>query len=96
MPKINIRGLNKAEVLQALHNGTKCLGMGVLHDIGEMTFEQAVSDLLGATPYGLYFGYCHGRPLKVNLSGDEFDPGLYDRDSFEGNAAQTLQWGVGL
>lgn len=32
--KISIKGLNKAAVLQALHNGTRPLGMGFLHDIG--------------------------------------------------------------
>ena len=34
---ISIKGLDKAKVLQALHNGTRALGMGVLHDIGPIS-----------------------------------------------------------
>lgn len=37
----------------------------------------------------LYFDYFVGRVLKVDLSGDEFDPWGYDRDNGAG-AAQAV------
>jgi hypothetical protein len=50
--------------------------------------EQAQSDIETAVAkgYGLSFDYYFGRPLKVDLSGDEFDPWLYDRDAGTGAA----------
>src|ERR1035437_6875677 len=89
---INIVGIDKARLLQALHNGTSCLGLGVLHDIGSMTLEQA-KQIIEDSSNGyrpLYFDYVCGRPLKVNLSKGEFDPGLYDRDAGEGHAAKVV------
>ena len=37
-----------------------------------------------------YFDYLHGRVLKVELSGDEFDERLYDRDCGEGAAQRAV------
>ena len=37
-----------------------------------------------------YFDYLHGRVLKVDLSGDEFDERLYDRDCGEGAAQRAV------
>ena len=36
------------------------------------------------------FDYLHGRVLKVDLSGDEFDERLYDRDCGEGAAQRAV------
>lgn len=38
----------------------------------------------------LYFDYWRGHVLKVNLSGDEFDPRLFDRDNYEGAAEAAI------
>jgi hypothetical protein len=86
---IDISGLDKADVLAALHNGTKCLGMGVLHDIGTCSVEQARKDIKELKDGGreLHFDYYHGRPLKVDISGDSFNPRCYDRDSPWGEGA---------
>ena len=108
MEKISIKGLDKAEVLAALHNGTQPLGMGRLQAIPEMTVEmargylkrgddhaeglQAIRDqggiVIGHEP--MYFDYLCGRPLKIDISTDEIDPRLYDRDAGEGACARAI------
>lgn len=76
---INIKGVPKAEILVALYNASSPRGMGVLVGASAkpMTAELAESLLKELT----YFDYVMGRPLKVDLAGDELDPRLYDRDN---------------
>ena len=38
-----------------------------------------------------YFDYVHRRVIKVDLSGDDFSPRLYDRDNGAGAAAAALE-----
>lgn len=38
----------------------------------------------------LDFDYVHGCPIKSDLSGDELDPSLYDRDQGEGAAERVI------
>ena len=38
----------------------------------------------------LYFDYLHGRPLKSDISGDEFDPWGFDRDNGGDGSAQKV------
>lgn len=84
---INLSGIDKAEVLAALYNASKPLGLGALHFTPEeMTREQA-ADLLAQSPH---FDYLQGRVMKINLSGDELDPRLYDRDNGKGAAARAI------
>lgn len=99
---IDITNLPKPAVLAALHNGTRAIGMGSLHDIHrDMTPEEAAScfergddatsmfgKFGGSRP--MYFDYLYGRPLKVDLLGDSFDPRLYDRDAGQGRAAEVI------
>ena len=87
--KINIKGLNKAEVLAALYNHAKPQGMGFLHySQNAMTTKQA-EELLDS---GLkYFDYLYGRVIKVEISGDYLDPWLYDRDNGAGAAQGALK-----
>ena len=87
--QIDISGLDKAEVLAALHNGTQPLGMGFLHNIGHCTVDQASEDV-SSMGGALRFDYYHGRPLKVNITGDSFYPGSYDRDAGEGTAQRVI------
>lgn len=85
---INIKGMNKAEVLVALYNNAKPLGLGILHFTPEdMTLEEAY-ELIEENQS--YFDYVNGRVLKVDLNGDEFNPHLYDRDNGEGAAERAL------
>ena len=85
---IDISKLDKAEVLVALYNNARPQGMGFLHfNPKDMTKTEAVILLKEDT----YFDYVAGRVMKVDLSKDEFDPGLYDRDNGEGAAARALE-----
>ena len=75
---VNITGLNKAEVLKALYDHSHLQGMGYLSAApnGLVTVKHC-KELLESTTY---FDYLYGRVIKVDLSGDEFDEWLYDRD----------------
>ncbi len=85
---INIEGLNKAEILAALYNKSKVQGMGFMQvRPGLMTKEEAENLLKETTD----FDYLHGKVMKVNLSGDEFNPWLYDRDNGEGAALKAIE-----
>lgn len=39
----------------------------------------------------LYFDYVEGHVIKCDISGDEFDERLYDRDCGEGRAAEVIE-----
>jgi hypothetical protein len=85
--KIDISDLNKADVLAALYDASRPLGMGMLsYDPRPMTREQAE----GLLERNTYFDYLQGRVMKVDLKGDSFDPWLYDRDNGEGAAKKAI------
>lgn len=85
---VSLQGLNKAMVLAALYNASRPLGMGFLHyDPAPMTAKEAQELLdVGHT----YFDYLKGRVMKVDLSGDNLDTFLYDRNNGAGAAAQAI------
>lgn len=85
---ISIKGLNKATVLAALYNAAKVQGNGVLrYDAKPMSTKEA-QQILDANP-NHSFDYLKGRVMKINLSGDELDTRLYNRDNGE-NAAERV------
>lgn len=84
---MDISHLNKADVLAALYNASKVQGLGFLQAVsGDMKKEQA-ENLLEQTTY---FDYLQGRVMKVDLSGNDLNPWLYDRDNGEGAAQRAL------
>jgi hypothetical protein len=84
---ISLRGLNKAAVLVALYNNARTQGLGLLHYTPEqMTEEQAREILVNQH----YFDYLKGRVMKVDLSGNNLDPRLYDRDNGAGSAQVAI------
>lgn len=86
---LNIKELNKAEVLAALYNRAKPQGMGFMHyDPKPMSKDEAQEILDHGQPY---FDYLKGRVMKVDLSGDELEPHLYDRDNGAGAAQKALE-----
>ena len=85
---VNIQGLDKAEVLLALYQNSHVQGLGFLQAIEHYTLMDAKRDISESS--SLYFDYLHGRILKVDLSGDEFDEWLYDRDCGKGAALQAI------
>jgi hypothetical protein len=99
--KDNGKSYDEAKLLAALHNGTQCQGMGVLHDLGrDMTAEEAQKELdeararQGTLRSEIYFDYFHGRPLKVGFeqNGNGLpDFRLYDRDAGKGAGARAAE-----
>ncbi len=86
---IDIRGLDKAEILMVLYNNASPQGMGFLHATPEdMSIEEA--RWIVDRGVGLDFDYLKGRVMKVSLDGDEFDPGLYNRDNGHGKAERLI------
>jgi len=84
---INLKGMDKAEVLAALYNASHPLGMGFLHyDPKPMSVDEARELLKRQT----YFDYLKGRVMKVDLSGDTLETWLYDRDNGQGAAAEVI------
>jgi hypothetical protein len=89
---IDIRGIDKAELLAALHNGTQAVGYGILHDLKrDITVEEARKDWENMQRRGFgTFDYYHGRPLKVSLAGDVMFTFAYDRDAGPGTAERII------
>lgn len=78
---------DKGKVLAALYNGSQPLGMGFMHFTPSPMGENEANEILETQTY---FDYLNGRVLKVNLSSDQFDTRLYDRDNGEGAAIHAL------
>jgi hypothetical protein len=75
---MNIKGLDRAVVLKALYDRARVLGMGALHAVaGDMPIEEARN----LVAHQAYFDYVHGRVMKINLSKDEVETFLYNRDN---------------
>lgn len=80
MSMVSIKGKDKAEVLLALYEYSRPLGLGFFQEImaPKIDVERCREILKEQT----YFDYMYGRVMKVDLSSDdEFDPWLYDRDN---------------
>lgn len=85
---MNISGLNKAKVLQALYARARVQGLGILHaEPSGLSDEDATSMVENND----YFDYVRGRVMKVGLGGDDLNPALYDRDNGDGAAAAALK-----
>jgi len=84
---IPIGEYSKADILAALYNASRPLGLRFLHyDPTPMTREEAAALLEQTT----YFDYLKGRVMKIDLHDDVLDPRLYDRDNGDGAAARAL------
>jgi hypothetical protein len=89
MTEIDITGLSKAQVLAALFNASAPQGMGVLQagrgpQVMDLEFAEEI------TREYLVFDYLFGRPLKLDLSGQSFDPRLFDLDNGGAGTAQLI------
>jgi len=89
---ISIRGFSKAEVLAVLVRFSRAQGMSFMdpHSRDEMSVADA-RQVIRNCGDNQYYDYLWGRVLKVDLSGDEFDPRLYDRDNGAGTAARAIK-----
>lgn len=90
--KMNIAKLNKAGVLAALYNNARVQGLGVFQaKSGDMTIKEAQKILnSGQTD----FDYLYGRVMKVDLSNDELDTWLYNRDNGDGAAEKAIELAI--
>lgn len=84
---IDVSQIKESELLAALYNASKPLGMGHIHFTPEdMTLEQAEKLLLESTD----FDYLHGRVMKVEINGHTLYPDDYDRDNGKGAAQRVV------
>ena len=100
---IDIKGLDKAEVLYSLWHNSHAQGMsflGLPRAKEGFTLEHA-RELIKETGYVLegenrpcclYFDYLEGHVIKCDITNDEFDERLYDRDCGEGAAAKAIEY----
>jgi hypothetical protein len=89
---IDISKFDKADVLRVLYNNSQPLGIGMLQFTPEDMTKEEAQAFLDAREEGkkIYFDYLKGRVLKVDLTGDELDPWLYDRDNGSGAAERAI------
>lgn len=81
---IDVSGIDKGDLLAALHNNTKPLGLGRLHDLKrDITGEEVRKEMGEYLVDGRHIDYYHGRPIKI-FFGDAIDPAMYDRDAGTG------------
>lgn len=95
---IDITGLDRAEVLAALCNGTCPMGLGALNKLAmEAITPEHAREFLGARIEGpCSVDYVFGRPIKVGFETvDGVDwltcIRLYDRDAGQGAAARVIE-----
>lgn len=84
MSTINIAKLDKAQVLVALFHASQKTKLGMI--VSPLSQEKARSLLTG----DCYFDYLDGFVMKVDLSSDEVNPRLYDRDLGAGAFAAAI------
>ncbi len=88
MSKIDITGLDKAEVLLALYNASDYLGRGYLGAVEKFDLEDARREYEASN--NKYFDYLHGKAIKADLSGDEFDDFKFDNYFGKGAAQRAI------
>lgn len=85
---MDIKGLDKAEVLAALYNRAKTQGMGILHYAPEMMSKGEAQKILDSGQ--TYFDYLKGRIMKIELESEEVETRLYNRDNGPDAAESVL------
>lgn len=86
---VDIKGLDKAEVLKVLYDNSHLQGLGIFQAVPDefVTIEHCRELLKKQT----YFDYLYGKVLKVDLKSDEsFEEWLYDRDNGKGAAQRAI------
>lgn len=87
--KVSISGLDKADVMRSLFNNSHPQGMGIFNplSLNDMSIERA-RELIATT---LKFDYVDGRVLKVDISNNELDTRLYDKNNGENAGLKAIQ-----
>ena len=100
---IDIKGLDKAEVLYTLYHNSHIQGMPflglpqtkegfTLNRAKELIKERGYNPEGENRPCCLYFDYVKGHVIKCDITNDEFEERLYDRDCGEGAAAKAIEY----
>lgn len=89
---IQIGNLSKASILASLYNASSPIGVGFVGAIsGPVTMDDvSAQDYIDQRGGNLKFDYVYGRPIKVDLTGDSFDPRLYDRRNGGAGVARRI------
>ena len=93
MGMVDIKGLDKAEVLYTLWRHSHVQGLSFMGLTPEGFTLKKAQDLIKERQKNsdrLYFDYVEGHVIKCDLSGDSFDEFLYDRDCGPGAAAAAI------
>lgn len=77
---VNIKGLDKAELLLELWLNSHSQGMSALFGLASPKLEDCRKALEESTDIDYFFG----RVIKVNFSKDEVEEWLFDRDNGDG------------
>lgn len=94
MNNVSIKDIPKNELLAALYNNSKPLGLGMLHfDPTPMSLDDAQNMIEDLKKEGrdLFFDYVKGRVMKVDITGDEMKTWSYNRDIGEGAAERIVE-----
>ena len=83
---IDISGLDKVVLLKALYERAKPLGSGFLQYT-----PAPLSDEVAEKASKKYIDYLNGRVMKINISGDEVNTRLYNRDNGASAAEEVIQ-----
>jgi hypothetical protein len=82
---IDITGIDKAKLLMALHQNSKAQGISFLHEREVSLIDcQKRLELTGD------IDYFAGRVIKCDLSSDQLDGRMYDRDNGDGVAERVV------
>lgn len=89
---VNGTVVDAAQLLAALHRNTQAMGLGVIHDRGDLSVAAAHQILMAEERFN--FDYVFGRPIKVRADPDgaidERSRELYDRDAGKGAFDRAL------
>lgn len=98
---IDVRDIDRAELLAALYNATRPVGRGAMHDLcRDMTVAEARVALeeqrqqqrgLGRLGIIAYFDYLYGRPIKLDVEQDALDFYNYDDDAGAGTGKRVVE-----
>jgi hypothetical protein len=85
---MNIKGLDKAEVLMALYRSSRTQGVSFL---GCLQREPTLEDCKRFLEKSSYVDYFFGRVIKCHLDKNYVDFRLYDRDCGEGAGERAVE-----
>lgn len=89
MAAVDISGLDKLRLLEALWQGSRTAGFFRASGVAAPEFDVEEARIEGER-CGWDFDYFNGRVIKLNLSGDFVNPWGYDRDCGQGAVARVV------